>query len=77
MIPLAIIAFTLAGLGLLGLNLSYYRALARARREADDAWTVAQSWEETAQLLLSERENSERGTAIASEPMFLPELDWA
>ena len=35
MVPIALFCFALAGIGLLGLNVWYYRALVNARNDAD------------------------------------------
>ncbi len=45
MVAIALLCFVLAGLGLLGFNVWYYRALTDARSEADAYWTLARSWQ--------------------------------
>lgn len=88
---LAIAAFVLAGLGLVGLNVWYCRALFRARCEADAYLAFARSSGEEAvasraamdemEQLLRERapqrrKRPQKPTQTETE-MFLPEVGWA
>ena len=75
MVPIALFCFVLAGLGLLGFNVWYCRALADARSEADAHWTLAQSWQKTATLAVDAMEQSRRRHVAASHPSGLDILD--
>ena len=75
MVPIALFCFVLAGLGLLGFNVWYYRALTDARSEADAYWTLAQSWQKTATLAVDAMEQSRRRHVAASNPSGLDILD--
>jgi hypothetical protein len=50
MVPIALFCFAFAGIGLLGLNVWYYRALVNARHDADAYCALARSWQQTAAL---------------------------
>jgi hypothetical protein len=66
MVPIALFCFAIAGLGLLGFNVWYCRALANARSEADAYWALARSWQETASLAVDAMERARRNHVAAS-----------
>jgi hypothetical protein len=75
MVPIALFCFVVAGLGLLGFNVWYYRALTDARSEADAYWTLAQSWQKTATLAIDAMEHLRPSHAAASNPAGRDLLD--
>jgi len=75
MVPFALFCFVLAGLGLLGFNIWYCRALTLARSEADAYWALALSWQETATLAVDAMEQSRRKHVAASNPAGRDILD--
>ena len=66
MVPIALFCFALAGIGLLGLNVWYYRALVNARSDADAYWALAQSWQQTAALAVDAMEQARQKRVAAS-----------
>jgi hypothetical protein len=68
MVAIAFFCFVLSGLGLLGFNVWYYRALTDARSEADAYWTLAQSWQKTATLAVDAMERLRPREVAASHP---------
>lgn len=75
MVPIALFCFALAGIGLLGLNVWYCRALANARSDADAYWALAQSWQQTAALAVDAMEQSHRKYVAALNPAGRDILD--
>jgi hypothetical protein len=68
MVPIALFCFAFAGIGLLGLNVWYYRALVNARHDADAYCALAQSWQQTAALAVDAMERARQKRVATSTP---------